>query len=186
MTINIAKMLGADIFATVDSEENRKLVVDLGIPESHVFDSRDLSFVKGTRRITQEYGVDVVLNSLSGRGLRASWECIAPYGRFVNLGKSDTSLLMAGLADNVVFASVDLQHIVMNNKALLRQLFEKTLVLVADLMVGSPAPLQSFPVSQIEEAFRLIEAGKDTGRTLITIEPKDVVPVRLDLPHSNA
>jgi NADPH:quinone reductase-like Zn-dependent oxidoreductase/SAM-dependent methyltransferase len=186
MAINIARMLGAEIFATVDSEEKRKLVVDLGIPESHVFDSRDLFFVKGTRRITQDHGIDVVLNTLSGRGLRASLECIAPYGRFVNLRKLDTvansPLTMAGSANNVVFASVNLQHIVMNNRALLRQLFEKTSVLVVDLMVGGPAPLKSFSVSQIEEAFRYVEAGKDTGRTLVTIKPKDVVPVRLDLP----
>lgn len=188
MAIKIAKMLGAEIFATVDAEKKRKLIIDLDIPESHVFYSRDSSFVKGVKRITNDYGIDVILNSLSGQGLRASWECIAPYGRFVNLEKSDiianSSLPMASFANNVSFASVDLQHITLKNSALVRQLVETALSLVADPEVGGPAPLHFFPVSQIREAFRFMEAGKDTGRTLVTIEPKDVVPVRLNLPSS--
>jgi NADPH:quinone reductase-like Zn-dependent oxidoreductase len=39
---------------------------EYGIPEDHIFSSRDLSFVKGIMRITSNVGVDVVLNSLSG------------------------------------------------------------------------------------------------------------------------
>lgn len=34
-------------------------------------------------------GIDVILNSLSGDGLVASWECVAPCGRFVEIGKKD-------------------------------------------------------------------------------------------------
>lgn len=39
---------------------------ELGVPEDHIFSSRDLSFVDGVRRVTKGRGVDVVLNSLSG------------------------------------------------------------------------------------------------------------------------
>lgn len=42
------------------------LVQNYGIPEDHIFSSRDLSFAKGIRRVTGGYGVDVVLNSLAG------------------------------------------------------------------------------------------------------------------------
>jgi NADPH:quinone reductase-like Zn-dependent oxidoreductase len=186
MAIKIAKTLGAEIFATVDSEEKRSLVIGLNIPVSHVFYSRDSSFVKGVKRMTNGYGVDVILNSLSGQGLRARWECIAPYGRFINLAKSDTmansSLPMVGFANNVSFASVDMQHIILINCALVRELIEKALSLVADPAVGGPTPLHFFPVPEIGEAFRFVESDKETGRTLVTIEPKDVVSLRLHLP----
>ncbi|RYP19330.1 hypothetical protein DL765_003412 [Monosporascus sp. GIB2] len=46
-------------------------------------------FVEGINHVTKGYGVDVVLNSLSGDGLRAFWDCIAPYGRFIEIGKAD-------------------------------------------------------------------------------------------------
>jgi NADPH:quinone reductase-like Zn-dependent oxidoreductase len=34
-------------------------------------------------------GVDLVLNSLAGELLHASWRCVAEYGIFVDIGKRD-------------------------------------------------------------------------------------------------
>jgi hypothetical protein len=39
---------------------------EYGIPDDHIFSSRDLTFVKGVMRMTNNKGVDLVLNSLSG------------------------------------------------------------------------------------------------------------------------
>jgi NAD(P)-dependent dehydrogenase (short-subunit alcohol dehydrogenase family)/acyl carrier protein len=182
MAVKIAKMLGAEVYVTVGSEEKRLLVTDLqglGIPESHVFYSRDTSFAKGIMRATAGYGVDVVLNSLSGRGLRATFECMAPYGRFVDIGKSDimanSSLPMASFARNISFASADLHYIVLTNAKLTRQLVEKTLSLAADPTVRGPAPLHLFLVSQVEKALRYMQGGKNTGRILVNIDQQEVV-----------
>lgn len=38
---------------------------------------------------TNGRGVDVVLNSLSGELLHASWKCVAEYGMMVEIGKTD-------------------------------------------------------------------------------------------------
>lgn len=76
--IQVAQYLGAEIFVTVGSDKKKRLVMDLySIPEDHIFYSRDTSFAQGIMRITKDRGIDVVLNSLSGEGLRASWECLA-------------------------------------------------------------------------------------------------------------
>lgn len=48
------------------------LVEHFGIPEDHIFSSRDLTFVQGVMRVTSGKGVDLVLNSLSGE---VSWTC---------------------------------------------------------------------------------------------------------------
>ncbi|XXG98864.1 hypothetical protein Hte_005194 [Hypoxylon texense] len=75
VAIQIAQMVGAEIFATVGYDHKKHLLInDYGIPESHIFYSRDLSFAQGVMRVTGGYGVDVVLNSLVGEGLRESWE----------------------------------------------------------------------------------------------------------------
>lgn len=49
-----------------------------GVSDDHIFYSRNTSFAEGVMRMTSNKGIDVVLNSLSGEGLVASWECIAP------------------------------------------------------------------------------------------------------------
>jgi NADPH:quinone reductase-like Zn-dependent oxidoreductase len=90
--IMIAQHIGAEIFITVGSQAKKKHIMETyQIPEDHIFNSRDTSFAKGIKRMTQGKGVDVVLNSLAGEALRQSWLCLAWFGRFVELGKKDIS-----------------------------------------------------------------------------------------------
>jgi len=88
--IQISKMLGAEIYATVGSDEKvQYLISTFGIPRDRIFNSRDSSFAPDLLRATNGKGVDVVLNSLSGELLHASWECVAGYGTLVELGIKD-------------------------------------------------------------------------------------------------
>ena len=67
--IAIARAAGAEIFATAGSEQRRELLRDMGI--EHVYDSRSIEFAEQIRRDTDGYGVDIVLNSLTGAAQRA-------------------------------------------------------------------------------------------------------------------
>ena len=81
--IQLAKIIGAEIFATVSSTEKKQvsltpqcgrmrtdhdqlLMKEYNVQEDHIFSSRDLSFVKGILRMTNQEGLDVIVNSLSG------------------------------------------------------------------------------------------------------------------------
>ena len=89
--INVAKWLGAEIYATVGSEDKASfLVKEFGIPRNRVFNSRDSSFLKGIMDATNGSGVDLVLNSLSGELLSTSWKCVATGGAMVEIGKRDS------------------------------------------------------------------------------------------------
>ena len=55
----------------------------------HVYDSRSIEFAEQIRRDTDGYGVDIVLNSLTGAAQRAGFELLAFGGRFVEIGKRD-------------------------------------------------------------------------------------------------
>ncbi len=55
----------------------------------HVYESRSIEFAEQIRRDTDGYGVDVVLNSLTGAAQRAGLELLALGGRFVEIGKRD-------------------------------------------------------------------------------------------------
>ena len=85
--IAVARAAGAEIFATAGSEQRRELLRDMGI--EHVYDSRSTEFAEQIRRDTNGYGVDVVLNSLTGAAQRAGLELLSFGGRFVEIGKLD-------------------------------------------------------------------------------------------------
>ena len=59
------------------------------IPRNRIFNSRDESFVEGILKETNGEGVDLALNSLSGELLHATWRCVAPFGKMVEIGKRD-------------------------------------------------------------------------------------------------
>lgn len=184
MAVSLAKMIGAEIFATVGFERKKKLLVEeYGIPPDHIFYSRNTSFAKGIRRLTNGYGVDVVLNSLSGDSLRASWECMAPYGRFVEIGKSDimnnSSLPMSGFAKNISFFAIDLYHIAKTRMDIARPILLSLMSLLKEGKIEYPKPIIEYPVSNVEGAFRFIQSGQNTGRTVIKIDRSEVVSVRI-------
>lgn len=86
-------MIGADIFVTVGyNKKKESLMAEYDIPPENMFYSRDTSFAEDIMYATNGCGVDVVVNSLSGDGLQASFECMASYGRFIEIGTTEPSL----------------------------------------------------------------------------------------------
>lgn len=114
--------------------------------------------------------------------LEASWQCLAAYGRFVEIGKVDiganSPLPMGGFAQNRSFTAVDLYHISINNKLLSRKLLETVMDLTAQGHIAGPSPLHVYSVAHVEQAFRFLQSGKNTGRIIVTLNNEDVVPVR--------
>ncbi len=79
MNIHIAKAAGAEIYATVGSEEKRNYIEGLGVNPAHIMNSRTLEFADQLMTLTRGEGVDIVLNSLSGEAIYKSIRCLAPY-----------------------------------------------------------------------------------------------------------
>ncbi|KAI0376971.1 putative polyketide synthase [Hypomontagnella monticulosa] len=187
--IQIAKICGANIFTTVGSSSKRKLLSELyGIPLDHILNSRDLSFADQLKKFTCGKGVDVVLNSLTGDALIASWECVAPYGRFVEIGKKDIyshkSLPMFQFARNVSFCAVDLASMTEEKPVLIQDALRYIIDGFNRGVLQMPSPQKSFPISEIESAFRYLQTGNNPGKVVIEVEPQDVVPAMVK-PKSN-
>lgn len=111
--IHMAQYLGAEVLVTVSSKEKRSSVTDLGIQEDHIFSTRDLGFSKSIKRMTGGNGVDVVINTLTGEAMQETWECLAPFGRFVELGKQNAfghcELETKRFFANISFAVVNIE-----------------------------------------------------------------------------
>ncbi len=81
--IQLAHAAGAEVFATA-SVPKQAYVRSLGV--KHVFDSRQTRFGQEILEATDNEGVNVVLNSLTGEGfIEASLSCLAHGGRFIEL-----------------------------------------------------------------------------------------------------
>lgn len=85
--IQIAKLVGARVYATAGNPSRRARVSEMGADA--VFDSRSLSIHDEIMKATEGHGVDMVLNSLTGSMLSQSFTCLAPFGRFLEIGKTD-------------------------------------------------------------------------------------------------
>ena len=182
LAIQIAQYLEAKVYVTVSSEEKKRLLIEkYKISEDCIFYSRDNSFAQGIKRVTKGRGVDVVLNSLSGEGLVASWECVAPFGRFVEIGKKDifthANLPMFQFARNVTFAAIDLSDIIRQRPALLQELFQRVMALVNQGKIHAAQPMRTFAASDITHAFRSLQGGKHIGKMVIEFIKDDIVPV---------
>ncbi|KAI1076952.1 polyketide synthase PksD [Whalleya microplaca] len=167
------------LLQSATTPKKQLLIDEYSIASDHIFYSRDTSFAQGIKRMTHGHGVDVVLNSLVDEGLRASWECIAPFGRFIEIGKADinanASLPMACFAKNVMFAAMDLVHIFIDRKKHAQRILGKIWELVKDGAISSPRPLHVYGVNAAEDAFRNLQGGKNSGRIIIRIDPSTVV-----------
>ena len=71
----------------------------------------------------------MILNSLPGDLLRASWRCCAEFGRFVELGKTDiqdrNSLEMSVFERSATFTAFDLTDLYHSNNARLNQVWSQ-------------------------------------------------------------
>jgi len=164
--VQVAQRLGARVLATA-SAAKQAVVLKQGVEA--VFDSRSLDFSEQVRAATGGRGVDVVLNSLKGDWVDASFAALAEGGRFLELGKIEiwTREQAATERPDASYLPFDLLEVAGADPAAIRALLQEFL---RDFQSGHyrPLPLQSLPLSQAEEAFRRMAQGRHTGKLVIT------------------
>lgn len=181
--VQVAQWCGADIIATVGSQAKRDLLTArYGIPPDRILNSRGLSFARDLRRVTPR-GVDVVLNSLAGDALVASWECLAPYGRFVEIGKKDiyshSNLPMFPFARNVSFHAVDIAAIILERPFAIQDAQRWILDRFSEGKLKPVAPLNFFSASSVQDALRYLQSGTNAGKAVVTVDANEPVSVRV-------
>jgi len=168
--IQIARLLGAEIYATAGHPDKREYLHSLGI--EHVFDSRSLSFVDGIRDATGGQGVDVVLNSLAGEFIPASLGLLRPEGRFIEIGKrdllADTPLNLAPFLRNLTFSAFDLGQIVDARHPMLPAMFDALLDRFARGELRA-LPTDVVPFARAEEGFRRMARAQHIGKIVFEV-----------------
>ncbi len=111
--IRVARLLGAEIYATLGTSQKRQVLIEeFGIPDHRIFTSRSTSAVGQILQATGQRGCDVILSSAGGDSMHEMWRCIAPLGRFIDVGRTDVlgggRLGLEVFKRNATFSSFDL------------------------------------------------------------------------------
>ncbi|WP_432697886.1 SDR family NAD(P)-dependent oxidoreductase [Marinobacterium sp. YM272] len=177
--IQIGRLMGAEIFATVGSDTKRDVVRLLGIDA--IYDSRSLTFAEDILADTQGEGVDVVLNSLAGEAINQNLRVLRPFGRFLELGKRDfyenTSIGLRPFRNNISYFGIDSDQLMKVQPALTRTLFREMMALFEQGELY-PLPYTAFSASHVVDAFRYMQQAKQIGKVVVNYPqpPKAVLP----------
>ncbi|KAI3392455.1 hypothetical protein diail_5699 [Diaporthe ilicicola] len=185
--INVAQWLGADIYATVGTEEKAAfLTKEFGIPRDRIFNSRDDSFLHDVMQATSGAGVDMVLNSLSGELLHASWQCVAPHGAMIEIGKRDMmgrgQLALDPFEDNRTFIGGEVARLLVTHKPVISRLLELTVEQYLQGNFRPILPVTTFDAEQSEDAFRFMQKGTHVGKIVIRFPEDQDLPLNPTVP----
>lgn len=135
---------------------------------------------------TENRGVDVVLNSLSGDLLHASWQCVAEFGTFVELGRRDMigqgKLALKQFESNRTFVGVDLTHLWTQRPQVIEGILERA---VEFWKQGSIEPriATRHSAAQIHEPFRQMTRSQHIGKLVVNMPENTVDELPAETVH---
>lgn len=187
--IYYARSVAATIYATVSSPEKVAFLVnELGVAKENIFYSRDNSFLDNIMRVTRGRGVDVVLNSLSGEQLHASWKCVAQGGSLIEIGKRDLigrgQLAMNPFLANRSYIGVDVATLPLIEPEWVEEHMSAIVDLYERGVIRPIRPITSYPAREIEDAFRHLQKGQHTGKLVIEFSTSPHLPLAPSKPKA--
>ena len=84
---------------------------------------------------------------------------------------------MRSFAPNVSFSAIDLAFEPNNRHPIIQQSFEKAMAFFAKGIIRPAYPLHVYSISNVEAALRYLQSGKNSGKTVIEIEPEAKIQV---------
>ncbi|KAL0937175.1 polyketide synthase [Colletotrichum truncatum] len=179
--IHLAQLLGAEVFATVQNQKERdSLETVCGVSGDHIFGSRDRSIRKKLQSMTNGRGVNILINTTNNDFYEDMVECVAPFGRVVNVGQQDIeSGPRLPRGRNIRLESFDLALYAAYDLARLEDIFQR----MADLVLTNWESISSFlsPVAysfgQAQEAINHFRSQGQSTKIVMEPHDNDLVPI---------
>jgi NADPH:quinone reductase-like Zn-dependent oxidoreductase len=157
--IQVAKLLGARVFATAGSARKLDLARQLGAHEA--INHHEQDFADEVRRLTNRRGVDVVIEHVGESTWGASMRCLAAGGRLVTCG-----------ATTGPSAAIDLRFLFSRQLSVLGsymgtkgELLTATRFFIAGKL--KPVVDMNMPLAQAADAHRQLEEGRQFGKVVL-------------------
>ena len=173
--VELAQMAGLEIYATAGNDEKKMLLMGMGI--DNIYNSRSIEFHDEIMRDTKGEGVDLVLNSLSGKAIIQSIKCLRPFGRFMEIGKTDIyndmTLRLKRFGENLSYHAVDIDRLMGQKPVRGGRLFKEVIELFNERKVKA-LPFTAFKINEINQAIDFMTKGRHIGKVVISMEDQIV------------
>lgn len=174
--VQLAQLAGAEVLATA-SPSKWKFLQSCGVDQ--VMNSRTLEFAEQISALTEDQGVDVVLNSLNGEFIPRNLEILAPNGRLVEIGKVGiwTAAQVQQVRPDVAYLPFDLLEVSQQHPGQLTAMLRHLMPLFQQGKL-KPLPTVTYNITESVQAFRTMAQARHIGKVVITIPNR--------LPHHSA
>lgn len=157
--IQIARLCGARVMATVGSDDKIELARALGA--EHVVNYRTQDFVEEARRWTGKRGVDVVIEHIGGETFERSVHALGRLGTLVTIGSHDTH-----------WGRLDLRHVYSKNLRVVGTNLGSILELrqvIDHVVAGRLRPVidRAFPLRDAAAAVQYVLDRRNKGKVLL-------------------
>nr|WP_145546267.1 quinone oxidoreductase [Variovorax boronicumulans] len=165
-----ARALGLQLIGTAGSPEKCQLAREHGA--AHAIDYKREDFLARVKEITGGKGVKVVYDSIGKDTFEKSLDCLQPFGLLASFGNASGAVSpfapgVLGTKGSLYLTRATLfTHIATreSNQAMADDLFD--VVLRGDVKIRID---QRYPLEQVQQAHRDLEARKTTGCTILTL-----------------
>ena len=170
--IQLAKVFGATVYVTAGSDEKCQACTDLGADAAINYRSED--FVARISELTNERGVDLILDMIGGDYLPRNLKCLAVEGRIVQIAlqggpKVEMNLLPIMLKRLTLTGSTLRPRTVAQKAMIAHSLQKKVWPLLASNKVR-PIIHATFPLAQAGDAHRMMESSQHIGKIVLSDE----------------
>jgi putative PIG3 family NAD(P)H quinone oxidoreductase len=168
--IQLARVRGAEVFATAGSDAKCAACERLG---ATAINYKTHDFVEVVRGATSGRGVDVILDVVGGDYAQRNIDCLAEFGRLVQLG------LLGGGRATISLGAVMKKRLTITGSLLRPRSVEEKGTIARDieakvwplLSAGHVSPVidRTLPLTSAAEAHRLLEAGEVIGKLVLLV-----------------
>ncbi len=161
---------GITLIGTAGTDEKCALAVEHGA--AHCINYRSGDWVSEVRRLTGGAGVDVVMDAVGKDTFEGSLDSLKPFGMMISFGNASGvvppfNLGVLGAKGSLKITRPTLfTHVAQHEtcQAMARHLFDKVVSGAVKIRID-----QRFPLDQVADAHRALEARTTTGSTVLTL-----------------
>jgi NADPH2:quinone reductase len=165
-----ARSEGITLIGTAGTDEKCALAVEHGA--AHCINYRSGDWVSEVRRLTGGAGVDVVMDAVGKDTFEGSLDSLKPFGMMISFGNASGvvppfNLGVLGAKGSLKITRPTLfTHVAQHEtcQAMARHLFDKVVSGAVKIRID-----QRFPLDQVADAHRALEARTTTGSTVLTL-----------------
>jgi putative PIG3 family NAD(P)H quinone oxidoreductase len=169
--IQLAKAMGAKVYATAGSAEKCKACEELGA--DYAVNYKELDFLPTIKDHNDGKGIDVILDMVGGDYIQKNLFLAATEGRIINIA------YLQGPVNKVNFLPVMLKRLTLTGStlrpqsleakaAIAEQLKSKVWPLLANNTI-KPVIAKTFPLDEVVEAHRLMESNAHIGKIILDL-----------------